>query len=282
MKDILIVDAGSSKSDWSLIKETGEIVRFKSQGINPVQQNKELIYNIISHVFNLIDYKSISLEIKYFGAGCIGNKQKKFISDTLNSIWGTKDIKVNSDIMAAGISLFGLGSGIACILGTGSNTSLYNHGELISCIPSLGYILGDEGSGAALGKRLINAVYKKILPQNIIDDFNHQYNLNIEDIIHRVYKENSASAFLASFSTFIHNNLEVSDIKDLVLQEFDLFFQRNVIPYFKGSEYEVGFVGSVAFHYSALLLETASKYNIKITKILKAPINSLENFYSHQ
>lgn len=278
MKNILIADAGSSKTSWSLIsKRNEEIKRFITKGINPVQQDLPEICIRIEEVKKQMSEENIQ-DIYFYGAGCVSNQKGK-VEKALSQFWKNSKIEVESDIIGAGKALFGDSEGIACILGTGSNSGRFKQNSIIQQVPSLGFILGDEGSGAALGKRLLNSIFKKQLAARIIEKFQWEYNLSVEEVIQKVYRDSMPAAYLASFSLFIYNHLNEPDIYALLMAEFDSFFKKNIIPYGDYQSIPVGFVGSISYIYSDALKESAKKYGIDIFKIIKNPMPALEKYY---
>jgi len=214
-------------------------------------------------------------EICFFGAGCRGEGVVR-MEKALAGIWPmARKITVGSDIVGAAAALFGTeGSGIACILGTGSNSCLYLDGEMAENVPPLGYILGDEGSGAALGRRLAGDVLKRQLPPQLCEKFFAEYGLTADEITERVYRRPLPNRYLASFVPFIVNHRkECSELRQLALEEFGRFFKRNVDLY-KRRDLPVGFVGGVAFSLREELHETAAACGYKISRILREPLGA--------
>lgn len=277
MKGVLLVDAGSSKTDWSFLnEETREIMRIKTPGINPALHSYEQIKDIIKNVSYTLNQPQPE-EIYFFGAGCASKELNDKISTFLNEFWQPEKLKVQSDIMAAAIALFGVKSGIVAILGTGSNSCLYGNGEVIDQIPSLGYILGDEGSGAALGKRLLNYYFKRQLPEKVSKLFETSYHISISEVIKNTYRGDTPSAYLASFSPFLLENKDIPEIRHLIVTEFRSFFEKNIIPY--RSDLNIGFVGSIAWHYKEIILDIAKEKGLKSDKFIKEPMPDLEKYF---
>ncbi|MCH5240215.1 MAG: ATPase [Muribaculaceae bacterium] len=280
MQTILLADAGASKTDWSLIeKGSGVIMRVKTEGINPLHLSTEKIEKILNDLKNSVDGKKIDI-IRFFGAGCNLPEINQQLEDLFSQIFQTEDVTIASDMQAAALALFQDKKGVACILGTGSNTCYYDKGKIISQIPSLGYILGDEGSGVALGKRLLNAIFKKQLSDKIADSFYKQYDISLNLLIDKVYRDGSPAAFIASFSPFILQHIRENEIYKLAYDEFSLFFERNVLPYPLHQRKVVGLSGSVAFHYADIIRKVADEKDIVISDIIEGPMKSLENYYS--
>lgn len=279
MESILIADAGSSKTDWSLIMNNEKsVIRVNSEGINPAHIASNELLGVIKSVKKQLPEVNVS-KIFYFGAGCATSELITKVSDALQIVWKRAIINVQSDLAGAAIALFAEGNGIACILGTGSATGYFSQGHLINRIPSLGYILGDEGSAFSLGKRLINAVFKKQLPELLIDDFQNIYNITLDSLIHNVYDAPRPAAYIASFAPFLKNNIDNKIIQKLVEEEFDSFFIKNILPYGNIHGQTIGFVGSIAYNFSDILKKVVNRYHLNLAGIIKNPIIYLENYY---
>lgn len=280
MSNILIADAGSTKTDWSLISVTkNDISRFKSLGINPVQQSSEQIFHVIDSFYGQLHDIKID-KIYFFGAGCLDSLYKKKIRDILQELFNPCYITVESDVMAGAKALFGKDAGLVALLGTGSNTALYGDEKIQYQIPSLGYILGDEGSGSAMGKTLINKIFKQQLSDSITIKFQEAFHLDISEVINHVYRQPAPAAYLASFVPFLKENIHNTEIRNLVENELDNFFIKNILPYKISPDMPVGFIGSVALIFKDILTLIAQKHKLTITKIIKAPMPELEKFYS--
>lgn len=279
MTGILLADAGASKTDWAFIdRETNNVVSFKTQGINPAHLSQKELSERLQRVAKILANNRIK-EINFFGAGCASNSLKEKIEESLKDFFVHSIIKVFSDITGAAKAVLGDESGIVCILGTGSASALFKNGEKIKQIPSLGFILGDEGSGVALGKKLLNAIYKGLLNNSVIERFQNEYNLPYSELLEKVYSESTPAPFIASFSPFLLNNLDDPSVYRLVSEEFDHFFNVNIIPFGNLEDYSVGMVGSIAYFFQNVLRDCAKKKNIKIGKIIKEPMGSLIEYY---
>lgn len=264
----LIVDCGSTKADYAIIDQNNEVKYLTSKGFNALQTDILTIKEIISFLPKDFD------EIYFYGSGVIGQGYSNLKQAFLPYCKRAENIFVYDDLFGAYLALFGKqGSGIACILGTGSNTGYFSNGKLIEKVMALGYILGDEGSGAKLGMRLINSLYKKKYDSSIVAKFENQYNTNINQIIEQIYQKHSAGKYLAKFTPFILENIDI--FEELVLEEFKLFFTNNIIKYPNYQNLPIGFVGSIAKYFEKQLKEIALKYNIRDIKILARPIEQL-------
>lgn len=280
MSGILIVDAGSTKTTWSLLNNNKkEPIRLRSIGINSAHYSFETIIGILQDVRrNLPDFPID--DIYYFGAGCSTVKIKDKVKQALWEVFKINNIWVDSDLRAAAIATFGYDNGIIGIMGTGSNSGLFLNGKIKTIIPSLGYVLGDEGSGVALGKILLNSVFKQQLPKFIIEIFFQEFQITTEEIIHKVYRSESPASYIASFSPFLLKHINNPEISTLVINEFDNFFLKNIIPMGDISLYKLGLVGSIAWNFKEQVKASAQKYGININSIIKEPMPLLEKYYS--
>ena len=279
---ILIADSGSTKIEWCVLDEGKVVAQVFTVGMNAMLLTEEEMAETIKrelmpHIGGLaID------EVYYYGAGClfdnICNNVRNAISRNLPS---ASKIMVDTDLLAAARAVCGNKPGIACILGTGSNSCYYDGEKIVDNVSPLGYILGDEGSGAVLGKLLVGDVLKKQMPQPLIDKFLAQYSLTPQVIIENVYRKPNANRFLASLSPFLAENIEEPSVHRLVLNAFKSFFVRNVENYKNYRELPVNFVGSIAVIYRDVLEEAAKALYITIGDIIKSPMEGLVKYHSN-
>ena len=276
---ILIADSGSTKTDWILTTAENSILEVETMGINPVRDSRDAIFDIIKNqLFPLLPPKHQVCQIHFYGAGCI-DPYKKNVEEILADVFGsTTEITVESDLLGAARALCGNQAGIACILGTGSNSCLYDGKKIVSNTSPLGYILGDEGSGAFLGKTLVGNILKKIFSQKIQDRFFEKYNLTPSIIINKVYRESMPNRFLASLVPFLAEHREEPEIHDMLVWAFRQFFARNVKAY-GHPEMEINCVGSIAFHFENEITDAAAKEGLKMGKILQKPARDIADFH---
>lgn len=284
---ILIADAGSTKTDWCLIERSGRVLaEVKAEGINAaIASSEQLVDNLIiaklliaSAVMNIRGPH----KIYYYGAGCATDTICRNIAVALNKVWGRLPVKVEvaSDMLGACRALLGNEPGVACILGTGSNSALYDGSNIIANTPPLGYILGDEGSGAVIGKRFISDVFKGCAPEAVINEFLAETGMTKDEVIHRVYREPNANRFLASFCPYIAAHIEEEYFRQLVLGQFTDFLNRNVLNYADVKNLPVSFIGSIAEHFSEVLTRALDVCNLKKGKILSSPMTGLISYHS--
>ena len=277
---ILIADSGSTKTDWCVVEKGKLIQQISTKGTNPFFQSEEEISNEIATAL-LPQLTTNAFDAVYFyGAGCgfpdkIAMVHRAIIQHLQVS---GDEVEVNTDMLAAARGLCGHEAGIACILGTGSNSCFYNGEEIISNISPLGFILGDEGSGAVLGKLLVGDVLKNQLPSTIKEAFLKQFDLTVPEIIDRVYRQPFPNRFLASLSPFLAQHLDEPAIRTLVLNSFIAFLRRNVMQY-DYKQYPAHFIGSVAHCYKDILQEAAQQTGIQVGKILQSPMEGLIQYH---
>lgn len=271
----LLADSGSTKTDWCVIDGGRVVFRVTGHGINPFQQDFDDIRRIINdELASKLDDASLIDEVEFYGAGCRDDKipeLKRIISGLFVK---AAKIEVCSDMLCAARALFGDGEGIACILGTGANSCLYDGKGIVANVPPLGYILGDEGSGAVLGKLFINALFKGGLPERLRDEFLAESGLTLAGIINKVYREPLANRFLAGMSPFIRAHLDDKGVENLVVDNFRLFFRRNVSLY-RRPDLPVSAVGSIAFYYEEQLRQAARLEGYEVVKVIKQPMDEL-------
>lgn len=281
---ILIADSGATKTDW-LINNTNKSDIVKTEGINPFHQDENYIRKIIEtdllpqiEINNGIEKENIS-EIYFYGAGCLPKPAEKIIK-ILQNIFTASKVYAYTDLMGAARALCGKGPGIACILGTGSNSCMYDGKDIIKNVSPLGYILGDEGSGAYIGKRFIADCLKGQLPGNIKNDFLINCGLTVEDILQKVYREPLANRFLASITPYIYNVRHEVTVKKFLCECFIDFFERNVMKY--DTSLEISFTGSVSWFFQEEIKEAANQLNLRTGKFIKEPIWGLKEFHNNR
>ena len=278
----LVVDSGSTKTDWGFFSTVYDLKTVKTQGINPCHQSEEEIRGIIRNELlpNIqnIDPGSIT-EVFYYGAGCATRSICAQMAALLKEFIPNAAIAVDSDMLGAARALCGHAEGVACVLGTGSNSCLYNGKEIEDQVPSLGYILGDEGSSAALGRRLIGDCLKRQLPEAVSREFMERYSLTKESIIESVYRKPLPNRFIAGFAPFVYEKRAVPEVHKMIIQCFQEFFTRNVINYHK-PWLPVHFVGSLAGSFAEELRETADSLGMTIGKIEASPMSGLVDYHA--
>ena len=271
----LIADSGSTKTAWAVVENPNNVI--KTDGINPIFMDSVQIENILSTqlVPNIVETIT---EVYFYGAGCANEEKINVVRTAIQSIFGDIKVEIASDLLGAARGLCGHQSGIACILGTGSNSCLYENDNISWNVPALGFILGDEGSGAVLGKLLMGNIFKNQLPEAVKEDFVQTYGYNMMDVIEKVYRSPLPNRFLASFGPFIAKHKEVPEMKEMITSALESFIVRNVKQY-PYTTMPVSFTGSIAYYFSDILQELADKHNFTISKIEKDPLRGLVEYH---
>jgi glucosamine kinase len=274
----IIADSGSTKTTWS-VKDlsTGELSTLQTSGINPFYQDEQAIFRMLKNEFEM-DIGLVN-EIHFYGAGCANPEVNNVVRTALNLFFGCKKTEVESDLLAAARALCQNDPGIACILGTGSNSCYYNGFRIEKQVSPLGFILGDEGSGAVIGKRLLADILKHQLPEHIIRLFFDYYKTTQAEIMDNIYRQPFPNRYAARFTRFISENPDEPSLKELVTQEFGLFFRRNVLQYPQAAELPVHFTGSIAWYFQDALNEVAKSHHLRLGKIIQTPMDGLLTYH---
>jgi len=279
---MLIADSGSTKTDWLLIAPDGTQTELHTDGINPARDTRDTIYNILYHqlltqLFPLDTSGKSCLSVYFYGAGCIAPFKEK-VQSVIQELLPANTVQVESDLLGAARALCLDEPGIACILGTGSNSCLYDGKDIVMNTPPLGYILGDEGSGSMLGKTLLNGLFKGILPEALKQAFCDKFSLTMPDIIQHVYQQPAANKFLASLVPFIAEHRTHPAIHDMLVDAFRLFIVRNIAVY-RHPEMPINCVGGIAYQFAEELSEAATAEGMKIGRILRRPIEAIVQYH---
>jgi len=276
---ILIADSGSTKTDWCVSDREEQLQRITTKGLNPYfiteggiegEIRLSLLPKLQTHLFDAF---------YFYGAGCTPEKIP-MMQSALSECIEAKTIEINSDLLAAARGLCGRNPGIACILGTGSNSCYYDGEKIASNVPSLGFILGDEGSGSALGKLLVSDLLKNQLPPGLKEKFLQEFDLTLGMIIERVYRQPFPNRFLASFSPFLLRNIEEPSVRSLIFTGFRSFLTRNVMQY-DYERYPIRFIGSIAHHFREILKEAVLASGMQLGGIMQNPMVGLVKYHSN-
>jgi len=275
---VLIADSGATKTDWCIGQKHTDARIIQTQGINPFHQSKEHIKKILTEeLLPQLSKAEPITHIHFYGAGCTPEKSV-IVKEKLTKQFPDATIDVQSDLLGAARSLCGQKKGIACILGTGSNSCFYDGEKITANVSPLGYILGDEGSGASLGKKLVSDCLKGILPNDICQAFLKETGLTPADMIDKVYRQPQANRFLASLTPFLSVHRDIPEIQSLLLSCFTEFFRRNVMQY-AHEGVEVHFTGSIAWYFQEEVKKAANTLNISTGQFIKSPIYGLINYH---
>ena len=278
---ILIADSGSTKTDWCVVENGVLVQQIFTKGTNPFFQSEEEISNEIATAL-LPELKTDEFNAVYFyGAGCGFPDKIEIVHRAISKQLKVKgNVEVATDMLAAARGLCGREAGIACIMGTGSNSCYYDGENIVANVSPLGFILGDEGSGACLGKLMVGDLLKNQMTPELKEKFLTQFNLTPADIIDRVYRKPFPNRFLASLSPFLAQNINEPCVHELVLNSFKAFFKRNIMQYENYQNLKVNLIGSVAFYYKGVLAEAAEVMGIQLGTIIQSPMEGLIKYHA--
>jgi glucosamine kinase len=275
---ILIADSGSTKTSWCFSEKGKEPELFNTGGVNPFFRTTE---NIVAE-WKETPLANLSEKVNrvfFYGAGIVNEEKADVIKKALDVFFPEAEKEVHSDLLAAAHATLGNKSGIACILGTGSNSCHYNGKAITAHVPPLGFILGDEGSGAVLGRQLVGDYLKKTMPENLRHLFQNQFPLEYAEFLNRVYRQEKPNQFLAGFVPFLSENIQNKYCKNLVKNAFDSFILRNVAQYSGHENQPICFVGSVAFYFQEQLKNVLLRRQLVPGIIVKEPLLKLMEFH---
>lgn len=293
MKELkIIADAGGTKTDWAVLFPDSTYEVFQTPGINAIVSSADKIEEVINsffrHYLEITNKARLTTPIKnslfYYGAGCGSErnkeKLKRIISKSTSNLFS--DIVINTDLLGSARALFGQNKGLIGIIGTGSGSGLYDGKEMLESIPSLGYILGDEASGAYFGKKLLNSYFKKSLSKEFSDKFEAAYKLELPEVLRKVYQDKNVNSYLARFARFLVDNISEKDSEKMILEGINEFFIRNINKYaINKKEVSLGFMGSLSFALRNQITEVAANYGYQSPVFLKDPIENLVKYHQN-
>lgn len=278
----LIADSGSTKTDWRLLSEGEVVSEFETEGVNPYFKSNEEIVKLLKHKVlpKIIDGSQI-LEIYFYGAGCSSKVKKEQLTNDFKQVFANAVVNIKHDLLGATIASCGNKKGIVAILGTGSNSCLFDSENIVKEQNSLGYILGDEGAGSNIGKRvLIDFLYGQT-PEYITNKMKQELNLSKETILDNVYKQPLPNKYLASFVKWISSYVKDEEyLQQLILNSFDAFFTTHIIKYDNYKNINLNVVGSVGYYFKDFLNIIASNHDMKLGKVIKKPIDGLVEYHA--
>ncbi len=275
---ILIADSGSTKTEWREVADGAAGRSYISSGINPFFMTGEEIVGLLREEIPEQEGSKAS-RIFFYGTGVSSAAKAEIVRGALVSFFGAGDLFIGSDLLGAARSLCLNEPGIACIIGTGSNSCYYDGKEIVSNVSPLGYILGDEGGGAVLGRKLVSGVLKKQLPGIVIENFFKEYPFTPAGILDNVYNMPFPNRFLGQFTRFIADNIHVPELQAIVTSSFDEFMIRNVLQYPEARKFPVHFTGSVAYHFRPFLEELLTKYRLRSGLFTLTPMENLVRYH---
>lgn len=277
----IIADSGSTKTDWVLLNGSKVITRVNTIGFNPYFQTgeairQELKLNLNPHIE--VDFKDVS-GVYYYGTGCSTSENCELVSIAITQATGIQNVQVSHDLLAAARALCQNEWGIAAILGTGSNSCLYNGKQILENVPSTGYLWADYGGGSQIGKYFIRDYFEGRLPKQLCLAFEAE-GYNREEILNNVYKKPVPSKYLAKVSLFVSKYIHESAVQNVLNECFNSFFEQQVNKYTDSKKYKVHSVGSIGFYYKDFIAKVAAKHGYKMGTVIKSPIEGLIDFHS--
>lgn len=280
-KTILVADAGSTKTEWSLL-HNGKIKTAYTQGISPYFLNGEQIADLLKSDLLPALKKAEIEEVYFYGTGCLNPANKTLVKNALKKTFPATRVAVTDDVEGAAIGLCGSAKGIACILGTGSSSCFFDGKRIKKSNPGLGYALGDEGSGAYLGKKVLQYYLYNTFDEDLRARFDASYTTNTAEILENVYKKPLPNRYLASFAKFLDENRGHYMIENIIEDGLNDFFFTHLIKYNEAWKYPVNFVGGIAFAFKDVVRELCSVYNFELGRILQKPMKGLIEFHKNK
>ncbi|WP_420186654.1 hypothetical protein M1B74_08190 [Bacteroides pyogenes] len=274
----LIAESGSTRTEWAIVENDHVIQRAFTEGINPYFQTRREISRSVRLGLPDIFFRKKLEQVYYYGAGCSSNEKKNILGASLVAQFKTP-IQVESDLLGAARSLFKSEPGIACILGTGSNSCFYDGRIIVKNVKPGGYILGDEGSGAAMGKMFLSDLLKGLAPKDLANNFYDKFRITANEVMESVYNRPFPNRFLATIAYFLADHTDNDYALNLITGSLRNFFTRNVCQY-DYQNYPIRFVGSLAYTYAPLLKEIVKEYSMKLDVIEETLMNGLIEYHS--
>ena len=277
---IAIVDGGSTKCDWVILENSGKFnLKTTTLGFNPNIINPDFIPQEINRNEELFFLRNHIEKLFFYGSGCGTPHNAKKVEQEFKAMFPNAEVSIKEDMTAAAYAAYNGVPAIICILGTGSNSCFFDGEKIRTDLPSLGFLIGDEGSGSALGKHLLRRFFMKKLPADLQAEFIKTYNLTIEEAIQKMYHNPRANAYLGEFNKFIADHRKHPYFQNMVFDEMKNFLDYQVLPYPEAGEVEINFIGYIAYIYEDILRSAAAELNLKIGKVVQKPIESLVNYH---
>lgn len=279
MNKTLIADSGSSKTDWIILENNNIVHSFQSIGINPYFWTYEqIVEEIWANVVPQVGDKQIK-SIFFYGAGCSNESKKALLQAAIKEVFRQSEVEIAHDLLAAARALCGKSNGIACILGTGSNACVFEEGKIAAQPINLGFWLGDEGGGGALGKSLVLHFLHQEMPQHLQKAFQEIYKINLEDVLEYAYQKPFPNRYFASFAPFCQKFRQEPFIADMIEKNFDLFLSKYILKLPKSEVYPIHSIGSVVYIFETIWQKSLQKHKLLAGKTVKSPMQGLIEFH---
>ena len=276
---ILIIDAGSTKMEWALVEGNETKARFTTEGFNPNYSAPTRLTEMLDHQLPAIVPTDLQ-SVYYYGTGCGAEKNCDMVADAFRQRFAEADIHVTHDMMAAAHAALGKEKGIACILGTGANSCVYDGEKIVEKAVSLGYMVGDEGSGTYIGREIVKSYFYGFMPEQLRRQFSEKYQLSVDAFVTQLYHMNQPNRYLASFAPFAGEHQHHPFINDLIHRCFDAFILAFICRYNDCKTLKVSFVGSVAYHFRDILKSCLEAKNITMGEVLQNPMEGLIKYHA--
>ena len=274
----LIADSGATKTEWCLVGE-GKVKTISTQGISPYFMNTDQIRELLLKELKPRMKNGAVDEVFYYGTGCSNPPNIRLVKKAIRQVFPKAEIEVTHDLLAAARALCGNKKGIACILGTGSNSCYYNGKRIVKNSPGLGYVLGDEGSGAYLGKKVIQYYLYGTFDVELRGRFDVTYLTNATEILENVYKKPLPNRYLASFAKFLAENRGHYMIENILEDGLNDFFFNHLAKYPEVWNLPVNFIGGVAYGFRDILLQLCNNYGFELGRVIKKPMTGLVEYH---
>lgn len=275
----LIADSGSTKTDWKIVKEDQQVIDLETVGFNPVLTNTTSIIKTLAPHFADKPLNFSINEVHYYGAGCWDTDSCLVVTKALEHFFPKAAIHVTNDLLGAARAVCGKNAGIACILGTGANSCWFDGQKIVDNIPALGYIMGDEGSGAYLGKQLLRHYFYRELPLILQEKLENTHTISKKILLEKVYEGQQGNRYLASFAKFLIQEKKHPFVRQLLADAFDTFIEKQVLKYQAAPNLPIHFIGSIAYFLADILNEQLMANRLKLGKIIRQPIDGLVKFH---
>ncbi|MGV3706945.1 MAG: N-acetylglucosamine kinase [Arcticibacter sp.] len=272
---ILVADSGSSKTDWILSIDGKNTIEFGTKGINPYFNSDKEISRLIANESVVKKYADQITEVYFFGEGCSNPDKREMVSNGLSTVFKNAFINVENDAIGSAYATCGNSKGFTCVLGSGSNIAFFDGESVHYGVHSLGFVLGNEGSGAYFGKELITSFLYETMPRGLRKAFKEQYQVDKEVVIKNVYQRPLPNIYLSSFTPFMDKYRSDEFVEDLLLKGLEKFVITHIVPYPDYRKYPCHFVGSIAWHFRDVLEVVCKKHHVQMGKILERPIGEL-------
>lgn len=279
MSAILIADSGATKCEWKLVQKTGKNKSIITQGISPYFLNKDQIVDLLTGELLPKLRQTIISHIHFYGTGLNNAANVVIVKKALKKLFPVAKAEVQTDLLGAARALCGRKKGIACILGTGSNSCYYNGRRIVKNSPGIGYILGDEGSGAYLGKKLVQYYLYNTFDEELKARFEKRFQVSPIEILDHVYKQPLANRYLASYAIFLTENRGHYMIENIIEDGLNDFFFTHLYKYRESWTLPIHFIGSIAFGFKDVLKDLCHTYELELGNVIKTPMQGLLSYH---